>query len=75
MLSASYADACSMEKVNHSRSVSCERVLSDYSILKINTVPENEPGGDTLWASAYEAYDRLSPVWQKIAERLTATHY
>ncbi len=33
-----------------------------------------DPGGDTLWASAYEAYDRLSPVWQKFAEGLTVTH-
>ncbi len=31
-------------------------------------------GGDTLWASGYEVYDRLSPTWQKIAEGLTATH-
>jgi alpha-ketoglutarate-dependent taurine dioxygenase len=28
-----------------------------------------------LWASGYEAYDRLSPVWQKFAESLTATHH
>jgi alpha-ketoglutarate-dependent taurine dioxygenase len=31
-------------------------------------------GGDTLWASAYEAYDRLSPAYQKFLEGLTATH-
>ncbi|KAF7550131.1 hypothetical protein G7Z17_g5923 [Cylindrodendrum hubeiense] len=31
-------------------------------------------GGDTLWASGYEAYDRLSPAWQRFAETLTATH-
>jgi len=28
-----------------------------------------------LWASGYEAYDRLSPIWQKFAEGLTATHH
>ena len=31
-------------------------------------------GGDTLWASAYEAYDRLSPALQKFLEGLTALH-
>jgi alpha-ketoglutarate-dependent taurine dioxygenase len=31
-------------------------------------------GGDTLWASAYEAYDRLSPAYKKFLEGLTATH-
>lgn len=30
--------------------------------------------GDTLWASAYEAYDRLSPAYQRFLEPLTATH-
>lgn len=28
----------------------------------------------TLWASAYEAYDRLSPAYQRFLEGLTATH-
>lgn len=30
--------------------------------------------GDTLWASAYEAYDRLSPAYKTFLEGLTATH-
>jgi alpha-ketoglutarate-dependent taurine dioxygenase len=30
--------------------------------------------GDTLWASAYEAYDRLSPAYKKFLDGLTATH-
>lgn len=38
------------------------------------TIPE-DAGGDTLWASGYEMYDRLSPTFQKVAEGLTATHY
>jgi alpha-ketoglutarate-dependent taurine dioxygenase len=42
--------------------------------LKIIQAPE-DAGGDTLWASGYEAYDRLSPTFQKIAESLTATHH
>lgn len=37
--------------------------------------PPEDVGGDTLWASGYEAYDRLSAPIQKLAEGLTATHY
>lgn len=55
-------------------SITFERIPSDYAILKIVQPPE-DAGGDTLWASGYEAYDRLSPEFQKLAERLTATHY
>lgn len=29
---------------------------------------------DTLWASGYELYDRLSPPYQKFFESLTATY-
>ncbi|KAI9004334.1 hypothetical protein DFJ74DRAFT_693096 [Hyaloraphidium curvatum] len=28
------------------------------------------PGGDTLWASLYEAYDKLSPAFRALLERL-----
>lgn len=42
------------------------------TFLKIDTLPE--VGGDTLWASAYTAYDRLSPAWQKFVEGLEAVH-
>lgn len=42
--------------------------------MKIVKTPE-DVGGDTLWASGYEAYDRLSPAFQKLAESITATHY
>ncbi|KAK3986752.1 alpha-ketoglutarate-dependent sulfonate dioxygenase [Cladorrhinum sp. PSN332] len=54
--------------------ITFERIPSDYAILKI-VQPPNDAGGDTLWASGYEAYDRLSPALQKLAEGLTATHY
>jgi alpha-ketoglutarate-dependent taurine dioxygenase len=60
--------------IYRSGSITFEPVPSDYAILKIVTPPE-DVGGDTLWASGYEAYDRLSPVWKKFAEGLTATHY
>ncbi|KAK5055200.1 hypothetical protein LTR84_012949 [Exophiala bonariae] len=54
--------------------ITFERIPSDYAILKIIQKPD-DAGGDTLWASGYEAYDRLSPEFQKIADGLTATHY
>lgn len=41
-------------------------------MLKIHTLPPT--GGDTLWASGYEMYDRLSPAMQTMLESLTATH-
>jgi len=54
--------------------ITFERIPSDYAILKIVS-PPTDAGGDTLWASGYEAFDRLSPTWKKLAEGLTATHH
>jgi hypothetical protein len=55
-------------------SITFEPVPSDYAIPKLVTPPE-DAGGDTVWASGYQAYNRLSPAWKKFAEGLTATHY
>ncbi|KAI5476841.1 hypothetical protein MNV49_007137 [Pseudohyphozyma bogoriensis] len=52
--------------------ITFEPVPSDFAILKIHTLPPT--GGDTLWASAYEAYDRLTPAYQKFVEGLHAVH-
>lgn len=52
--------------------ISFEPVPSDYAMLKIHTLPAT--GGDTLWASGYEIYDRLSPPMRTFLEGLTATH-
>lgn len=52
--------------------ISFEPVPSDYAMLKIHTLPAT--GGDTMWASGYEVYDRLSPAMQQFLEGLTATH-
>lgn len=41
-------------------------------MLKIHTLPDT--GGDTLWASGCEIYDRLSPEMARFLEGLTATH-
>ncbi|KAH8813804.1 hypothetical protein DL96DRAFT_1716107 [Flagelloscypha sp. PMI_526] len=50
--------------------ITFENVPSDFTMLKMHTLPP--VGGDTLWASAYDAYDRLSPAYQKFLEGLTA---
>jgi len=52
--------------------ITFEPVPSDYAMLKIHTLPAT--GGDTLWASGYEIYDRLSPPMKEMLKKLTATH-
>ncbi|POM75848.1 Taurine dioxygenase [Phytophthora palmivora] len=52
--------------------VSYERQPPSYTSFKVLTTPPT--GGDTLWASAYEAYDRLTPQFKKFVEGLTAIH-
>ncbi|MCJ1382509.1 hypothetical protein MMC17_005622 [Xylographa soralifera] len=49
-----------------------EHIPSDYAILKMRVTPSS--GGDTLWASGYEALDRISRPYQQFLESLTATH-
>jgi alpha-ketoglutarate-dependent taurine dioxygenase len=44
---------------------------ADYTSLRLTKLPKT--GGDTLWASGYEIYDRFSPKYQKFFEELTAT--
>ncbi|KAF7549470.1 hypothetical protein G7Z17_g6351 [Cylindrodendrum hubeiense] len=46
---------------------------ADYTSLRLVELPET--GGDTLWASGYDVYDRLSPAYQKFLESLTATFW
>jgi alpha-ketoglutarate-dependent taurine dioxygenase len=48
-----------------------EPVPADYTSLRLTQLPST--GGDTLWASGYEIYDRFSPAYQKFFEGLTAT--
>lgn len=45
---------------------------SDFTFLKMHTLPPT--GGDTLWASGYAAYDKLSPALARFLEELTAEH-
>ncbi|KAG9599676.1 taurine dioxygenase family protein, partial [Aureobasidium melanogenum] len=48
-----------------------EPAPADYTSLRLTQLPKS--GGDTLWASGYEIYDRFSPAYQKFFEGLTAT--
>ncbi|KAI0112279.1 taurine catabolism dioxygenase [Hypoxylon sp. NC0597] len=48
-----------------------EPVPADYTSLRLTLLPKT--GGDTLWASGYDIYDRFSKPYQKFFEGLTAT--
>lgn len=48
-----------------------EPVPADYTSLRLTQLPET--GGDTLWASGYDIYDRFSRAYQVFFESLTAT--
>ncbi|MCJ1353871.1 MAG: hypothetical protein MMC33_003858 [Icmadophila ericetorum] len=52
--------------------ITFEPVPSDYTLLRLTQLPTT--GGDTLWASGYELYDRISAPYQKFLETLTATY-
>ncbi|KAJ5689017.1 TfdA family taurine catabolism dioxygenase TauD [Penicillium macrosclerotiorum] len=53
--------------------ISFENNPPDYSSLRLTDLPPGG-GGDTLWASSYEVYDKLSIPYQKFFESLTATY-
>jgi alpha-ketoglutarate-dependent taurine dioxygenase len=44
---------------------------ADYTSLRLTQLPSS--GGDTLWASGYELYDRFSKPYRTFLEGLTAT--
>lgn len=48
-----------------------EPAPADYTSLRLTQLPTS--GGDTLWASGYELYDRFSKPYQKFFDGLTAT--
>lgn len=51
-------------------SIAFEKIPSDYTTLKDTHTPPT--GGDTLWCSGYEMYDRVSPSLRSYLETLTA---
>ena len=48
-----------------------EPVPADYTSLRLTRLPST--GGDTLWGSGYELYDRFSNAYKRFLEGLTAT--
>lgn len=48
-----------------------EPVPADYTSLRLTELPKS--GGDTLWASGYDIYDRFSKPYQKFFDGLTAS--
>lgn len=66
------SDTSRLASVGWHADITFEAVPSDYAMLKIHTLPKT--GGDTLWASGYEVYDKLSPSFRSYLETLTATH-
>lgn len=53
--------------------IAFEPAPADYSSLRLEILPKS--GGDTLWASGYEIYDRISQPYQKFLEGLTTTFH
>ncbi|KAK5069836.1 hypothetical protein LTR64_007981 [Lithohypha guttulata] len=66
------SDTSRLASVGWHADITFEPVPSDYAMLKIHTLPPT--GGDTLWASGYEVYKKLSPSMAAYLETLTATH-
>lgn len=60
-----------MAAVWHS-DISFENAPADFSSLRLIQLPVT--GGDTLWASGCEMYDRISKPYREFLETLTATH-
>ncbi|KAL1900307.1 hypothetical protein Sste5346_002618 [Sporothrix stenoceras] len=50
--------------------ITFEPIPSDYALLRLKKLPKT--GGDTLWASGYELYDRISPTLRGFLDTLTA---
>ncbi|KAJ4424035.1 hypothetical protein N0V82_001282 [Gnomoniopsis sp. IMI 355080] len=62
-----------LKKQNNSQwhsDIGFEPVPADFTSLRLIEIPGT--GGDTLWASGYELYDRISEPYQKFLEGLTA---
>ncbi|KAE8324472.1 hypothetical protein BDV39DRAFT_118291 [Aspergillus sergii] len=65
------SDYTKMAAVWHS-DISFEKAPADFSSLRLVQLPKT--GGDTLWASGYEIYDRISKPYRAFLETLSATH-
>ncbi|KAH6648636.1 hypothetical protein BKA67DRAFT_681721 [Truncatella angustata] len=64
-----YGKVQSQKKQWHS-DITFEPIPSDYALLRLTELPKT--GGDTLWASGYELYDRISKPLRGFLDSLTA---
>jgi len=48
-----------------------ENIPADFAVLRMVELPKT--GGDTVWASGYDVYDRLSPPMRAFLSNLTFT--
>lgn len=67
-----YEDGKSNDNSGWHSDITFEPVPSDYSILKI--VESTTSGGDTLWASGYALYEKLSPSLRNYLKTLTGEY-
>ncbi|CAK7212873.1 hypothetical protein SCUCBS95973_001608 [Sporothrix curviconia] len=67
-----YADKKQSSKYGWHSDISFEAAPADFTIMRATQLPT--AGGDTLWASGYEVYDRISEPYQRFLESLTATY-
>ncbi|KAF2865943.1 TfdA family taurine dioxygenase [Massariosphaeria phaeospora] len=51
--------------------IAFEPVPAEYTCLRLTQLPPT--GGDTLWASGYELYDRISAPYRRFLESLSVT--
>ncbi|KIW47779.1 uncharacterized protein PV06_00442 [Exophiala oligosperma] len=68
------AEAINKRKYDSARwhsDIQFETCPADYTSLRLVQLPRT--GGDTLWASGYDIYDRFSKPYKKFFEGLTAT--
>jgi alpha-ketoglutarate-dependent taurine dioxygenase len=86
---SSYVGKTQSAKSGWHSDITFEPIPSDYALLRLTELPKTGGGQyhvvvgdnrvsdcitDTLWASGYELYDRLSPPYQAFFEGLTATY-
>lgn len=70
---AKYITPVKQSSNNWHSDIAFEPKPADYSSLRLVDLPKT--GGDTLWGSGYEIYDRISAPYQKFLEGLTATFH
>ncbi|KAK3898920.1 putative alpha-ketoglutarate-dependent sulfonate dioxygenase [Staphylotrichum tortipilum] len=72
--SKTIAESLSVKKQSSAQwhsDIAFEPIPADYTSLRLVALPTT--GGDTLWASGYEIYDRISEPYQKFLESLSVT--